>query len=52
MYFEVQHLFKKDPEAGGVILPKYEPVASHGDPTSVRNSGFGTLRKLMRTHTS
>ncbi len=49
--FEVQNLFIKDPEAGGVIFPKYEPVASHTDPKSARNSRFRTLRKLMWTHT-
>ena len=35
--FEVQHLFKKAREVRGVIFPKYEPVASHGDPKSARN---------------
>ncbi len=30
--FEVQEVFKNDPEAGGSVVPKYEPVASHGDP--------------------
>ena len=30
-------LFKNDIEARGVIFPKYEPVASHGDPIHAQN---------------
>ena len=35
--FEVRNLFKKVRGPRGVIFPKYEPVASHGDPKSARN---------------
>ena len=34
---EVRDLFKKVRGPRGVIFPKYEPVASHGDPKSARN---------------
>ena len=34
---EVQDLFEKARGPRGVIFPKYEPVASHGDPKSARN---------------
>ena len=41
---------KKAREPHGITSPKYEPVVSHSDPGSARNSEFRTLRKLMRTH--
>ena len=28
---------RKLPEARGFVFPKYEPVASHGDPINVQN---------------
>ena len=31
-------VFKNVPEARGSIFPKYEPVASHGDPNQVQTS--------------
>ncbi len=35
--FGSREVFKNDLEASGVISPKYEPVASHGDPINARN---------------
>ena len=35
--FEVREAFKNDPEARGFVFPKYEPVASHGDPIHAPN---------------
>ena len=35
--FEVRDLFKKARGPRGVTFPKYEPVASLGDPKSARN---------------
>ena len=37
MVFRAPEGFRKLPGARGVIFPKYEPVASHGDPFHVRN---------------
>ena len=34
---EARQAFNNAPKARGVIFPKYEPVASHGDPKSARN---------------
>ena len=38
MVFGARKLFKHDPEAHGVTFPKYEPLASLGDPIPVSNS--------------
>ena len=43
---EVRDLFKKARGPRGVIFPKYEPVASHGDPIQPRFS------KTMNPHFS
>ena len=36
----VREVYKNDLELRGVISPKYEPVASHGDPFQARFSKF------------
>ena len=37
MFFGAQEVFKDDVEARGVGFPKYQPVASHGDPIQPQN---------------
>ena len=36
-FFRAQEVFRNLPGARGVVFPKYEPVASHGDPFQIRN---------------
>ena len=47
--FEVQNQFKKVRKPRGVIFPKYEPAASHGDPKSARNPKFVILQTYADT---
>ena len=37
MVFRAPEAFRRLPGARGVIFPKYEPVASHGDPFQIQN---------------
>ena len=37
MVFRAPEASRKLPEARGFVFPKYEPVASHGDPIHVQN---------------
>ena len=36
--FKAWEAFRNLPGARGFVFPKYEPVASHGDPIQARNS--------------
>ena len=50
MLFKVREVFRNLPGARGVVLPKYEPVASHGDPLQTQND-LNFLKFYVQDHT-
>ena len=44
--FRAREAFRNLPGARGVVFPKYQPVASHGDPFQTRNYQFWSTQNV------